>query len=80
MENDGMPDFGLTADMRPFFTPEYYKRQVPVWQTYDPRGLFSRLLDPKTEGSDEAATLTPGLKILLFNPIRQKDFQKGFTK
>jgi len=64
MGKDGMPDFSLTADMRPFFTAEYYKRDVPVWQTYDPRGLFSRLLDRQTNVSGSEA-LSPGLKILL---------------
>ncbi len=65
MENDGMPDFGLTADMRPFFTKEFYERQVPVWQTYDPRGLFSRLLDRDSNATHDANSISTSLKLAL---------------
>ncbi len=28
------------VDWSPFFTPEYYQREIPVWTTYDPTGML----------------------------------------
>ncbi|MBI3756496.1 MAG: multicopper oxidase domain-containing protein [Deltaproteobacteria bacterium] len=28
------------VDWTPFFSPRYYKREIPVWATYDPTGIF----------------------------------------
>jgi len=28
------------VDWAPFFTPQYYRREIPVWTTYDPTGMF----------------------------------------
>jgi len=36
---DGWPTtFGV--DWSPYFTAAYYRKELPVWQAYDPRGLF----------------------------------------
>ena len=31
------------VDWTPFFTPEYYRREVPVWTTYDPMGVLGEV-------------------------------------
>jgi hypothetical protein len=28
------------VDWSPFFTPQYYQREIPVWTTYDPTGML----------------------------------------
>lgn len=28
------------VDWSPFFSPQYYKREIPVWTTYDPAGML----------------------------------------
>jgi hypothetical protein len=30
-------------DWAPFFTPQYYKREVPVWATYDETGMLGEV-------------------------------------
>jgi hypothetical protein len=43
---NGWPNmFGV--DWSPYFTEAYYNREVPVWQAYDPLGMFS---SPGTDG------------------------------
>jgi hypothetical protein len=31
------------VDWIPFFTPQYYEREVPVWTTYDPTGMLGEV-------------------------------------
>ena len=31
------------VDWAPFFTPQYYRREIPVWATYDPHGAFGEV-------------------------------------
>ncbi|MGE0679472.1 MAG: hypothetical protein AB7P69_00975, partial [Candidatus Binatia bacterium] len=31
------------VDWAPFFTPQYYKRKIPVWTTYDPTGMLGEV-------------------------------------
>jgi hypothetical protein len=40
LADNGWP-LTLGAKWDNFFTAEYYRREIPVWQHYDPRGLFS---------------------------------------
>jgi hypothetical protein len=28
------------VDWAPFFSPRYYKKEIPVWTTYDPTGML----------------------------------------
>lgn len=30
----------------PFFTPQYYRREIPVWTTYDPTGMLGEVAAP----------------------------------
>lgn len=34
------------VDWAPFFTPQYYRREIPVWTTYDPTGMWDQLAAP----------------------------------
>ncbi|MGE0826385.1 MAG: multicopper oxidase domain-containing protein [Candidatus Binatia bacterium] len=31
------------VDWAPFFTPQYYRREIPVWTAYDPIGMFGEV-------------------------------------
>lgn len=44
-ENGWPSTFGV--DWSPYFTETYYKKELPVWQAYDPLGMFS---SPGTDG------------------------------
>ena len=40
LREDGWPmTFGI--DYKKFFTPDYYKKHIPVWESYTPSGIFS---------------------------------------
>jgi len=34
------------VDWAPFFTPQYYRREIPVWTTYDPTGMWDQPAAP----------------------------------
>jgi FtsP/CotA-like multicopper oxidase with cupredoxin domain len=34
------------VDWTPFFTPQYYRREIPVWTTYDPTGMLGEVTAP----------------------------------
>ena len=53
LQDDGFPDLSLTADIRPFFTKEFYEKKIPVWQTYDPSNLFSKLTEKVTKVKED---------------------------
>ena len=40
LEDNGFPRV-QGSDWQKFFTPEYYRKEVPVWLDYDPGGLFA---------------------------------------
>jgi hypothetical protein len=39
LQEDGWPTtFGV--DWSPYFTQAYYRKEIPIWQAYDPSGMF----------------------------------------
>lgn len=43
LTKNGFPNVEGTVDWQKFFTPEYYRKEVPVWYDYDIKGLFGEV-------------------------------------
>ena len=47
--NRGRPKAIDGVDLAPYFTPEYWRGEIPVWQTSDPEGRFGEPFRPSPE-------------------------------
>jgi len=57
----------------PFFTPQYYRREIPVWTTYDPTGMLGEVAAPTSHAGRfmmlgfVAGVLLGGIGVLLLS-------------
>ncbi len=75
------------ADIRPTFTPEYYQKKVPIWDTYDTANMF-RVMFTDREGAKTLRSITAAVVIfigvcggyLLSNRVFAKKTKKNKNK
>lgn len=65
MTEEGLPK-GLGVDWSKFFSKEYYARDLPVWSSYDPLGLFADV-EPASQWLVKLISLGVALGVFLLS-------------